>query len=203
MIRFLTHILDIKNLLGMQRTPIPTPLPVYPANQFVMRSDTINTDVTPVFTGSSINLTVTESGVTHTYNFPSIASGTQIHITADPGTDIIWEGALQRIAFNNVPSGISFVALNDTMDQLYDIDDETRTLDLRNGAAFTIFFERTSVLGITELYARADTSQIKNVSVVAINASPDGGVLWIDRTQPYAADVIAAAEAHNWTIYDL
>ena len=202
MIRFLTHILDIKNLLGMQRTPTPTPLPAYPANQFVMRSIVANNTFTPVFTGDLL-VTTTHGGITSTISIPDTSSGTYVIIATDPGTDIILEGALQRIAFNNVPSGISFVALNDTMDQLYDIDDETRTLDLRNGAAFTIFFERTSVLGITELYARADTSQIKNVSVVAINASPDGGVLWIDRTQPYAADVIAAAEAHNWTIYDL
>lgn len=202
MIRFIKKILDIKNILGMQRTPIPTPLPAYPANQFVMRSDVLINDVTPTFTGSQMWLTVTEYGNTHTYYFPQVASGNVLQVATDIGTDAIFEqGNITDMDLS--AADVNFVAVNDTVQNIT-INNNLRTLDLRNAAVLTSVAAYPSFpYGVRELYARATDIIRREISKSFINNSPDGGVLWIDRTQTYAADVIAAAEAHNWTIYDL
>ena len=195
MIRFLTHILDIKNLLGMQRVVPPTP---YPANEIVLRTNGNTVTFTPVFTGS-ITVRYRYNGTNTEVTYGNVWSGQQMSSYSDYGTDFIIIGNVTQIEINS--GDVEFVAINNTVGSIDDLDAQVRTLDLRNATGLSGM--SMHAFGITELYALATTVNNSNLSAMIIYNSPDGGTLWIDQTQAYAATVVSMAEAHNWTIYDL
>lgn len=201
MIRFIKNILDIKNLLGMQRVVPPTPPEPYPANEIVLRTNGNTVTFTPVFTGS-ITVRYTYNGTNTEVTYGNVWSGQQMSSYSDYGTDFIIIGNVTQI---EVGADVEFLSYGNTIDYLYlyVVDSPNlRILDLRNLVSISSY-AISYACNINTIYANATTSEIKDFTVSAINGSPDGGVLWIDRTQTYAADVIAAAQAHNWTIYDL
>ena len=194
-IRFIKNILDIKNILGMQRVPVP--MPAYAANEYVMRTArTDNIDYTPTFTGT---LTVSIPGDSDTY--PSSYSGTELSIfDLSENTDVVLTGHVLVVTFHS-GANVKMLAINDTITSLY-LADNVETLDLRNASSISSY----NVTGdnVSVLYAKADSTINRNISVAVINnSSISHGVVWVDRTQTYAAAVVAAAELRGWTVYDL
>ena len=198
MIRFIKNILDIKNLLGMQRTIPPVPDPAYPANQFVLRSQ-ISGLITfiPIYNGT-LHMQYTQGGVVIETDSPSGNSGTTFAIFNDIGEDLVITGNLEQITING---GVDFVAVNNTVDTIFDVGLDTAVLDMRN--ADNLVGLLPAITNIRTLYAIANNSTQRTLCKQIIDNGIDGGVLWIDRTQAYAMQVIASATAHSWTVNDL
>ena len=196
MIRFVKDILDVKNIIGMQRVQ---PDPAYPAGELVLRSVEHYFYYIPYYTGY-----LTYSGIDQTDHviggsIPDTYSGQADFISSvKPDSDFIFRGDIVQLDLVDSGNNISFVAVNNTLYQL-DIQNDVQTLDLRN--ADNIQSIGTQPFGVTTLYAIANNAMQRGVCTTIINNSPDGGILWIDHTQAYAAAVIAAAISHGWHVY--
>lgn len=197
MLRWLTHILDIKNLLGMQR--IPLPMPIYPPDEFVMRA--LNDDVldfTPNFTGT---LTVRVGEDEDTY--PVGYSGAEISVgPISAGTDVILTGNITSVSLLH-GANVQLLSINDTVD-FVSLADNITVLDLRNGSNVLMYDLSISNVNVRELYANARTIVLKSLSTNVINGSTVAdGIVWVDRNEPDIAQVITAAENKGWTVYEL
>lgn len=191
MIRFITHILDVLNVLGMQRV---VPMPTHPANELVMRAAADgNVDYTATFTG---NLIVQANGETDTY--PDTYSGIQIGVAGvAANTDIVLTGNITKIFFLGM-ANISMLVVNNTTTN-FAVSQNMKILDLRNANLISGFVINSD--NLSQVYAIANTIAQKNISVDMItNSSVSNGILWIDGSQTYAADVIAAAQAKGWMV---
>lgn len=199
MIRFIKNILDIKNLLGMQRRIQPVPDPAYPANELVLRTSGSYLTFAPVFFGT-IDIQSTYGGVTNTTQYTDSLSGTTFGIFADPDTDVIITGNVTDITTDNTAS---FMAVNNTQNG-YVLTNGITKLDLRN-ADDSNFWDGSTVgtISVETLYAKATTPVLYTACRQVINNSPTGGVLWIDQTDAYWVGVVNAAQAQGWTIYNL
>ena len=196
MIRFIKNILDIKNLLGMQRPIQPIPDPAYPANEMVLRTNGNTVTFTPIFTGT-IYYRYTYNGTTSVSPYTDDYSGMAFSNYCDNGTDVVITGNVTQI---DVDNDIEFVALNNTVANL-SIFSSVKTLDLRN--ADSLLGIGYMPFGVETLYVKATILNLQGLARTVINFSPNGGTLWINPNDTYAADVIAAAEAKGWTIYNL
>ena len=192
MSRFVKNILDVKNVLGMERALAP-----YPANELVMRAAANgNVDYTATFTG---DLTVQANSETDTY--PDTYSGVQIGVTdVVANTDIVLTGNITKIFFVG-SANISMLVVNNTT-TYFAVSQNMKILDLRNADLISGYVINTD--NLSQVYAIANTIAQKNISVTMItNSSISNGTLWIDNMQTYAADVITAAIAKGWNVYYL
>ena len=195
MVRFITDILDVKNLLGMQRI---IPEPAYPVNETVMRfsGTTYNFNVVA---GSSFDITRIYNGhpVTLHYTNPGNYTGNM-----DEGTDIIVTGATDI----EPGSGCNFVAFgNDlTAIRISSVWGVLFEMDLRNAGDVHSFYTY-SLNVVYTIYANAQYADLANFtqSVIEHSTMTTNGVLWIDPTEAYAASVITAAQTKGWTVYNL
>ena len=173
-------------------------MPAFPAYQVVMRTMTTGTlDYTPTFTGV---LTVSANGYTETYG--SAYSGTELSMLDLPaGTDVILTGNITMVTFHP-DANVSMLAMSNKIRTISGLSGNISILDLRNLAdAPILLYGETN--NIRELYATSLGSlYLVNVDMIDHSTVTDG-VLWIDRTQAHAADVIAEAEAKGWRVYDL
>lgn len=198
MIRYIKDILDIKNVLGMQR---PQPLPAYPAGQTVFRNNNgLSVSIVPIYTGT-ITFQYSVGGVTQTITHPVSHSGLSIVLlTPDQGTDIVITGDLQQLTFNS--NNVDFIAVGNTLGDL-NIRNNIKILDLRNADALTSYGV-VPYSSVDTLYAIATTSATSAISSGVISSSTvTDGVLWIKSSETYAQDVIAVAKAHGWKVYYL
>lgn len=191
---------DILNILWKNRTPAPVPDPAYPANQIVLRSPTSLFRFTPYYTGNMTYYGTDPMGNPFSGTISDANSGQPKNASVMPGTDFIITGSVTQLDVNGYSANVDFVSVSDILQHL-DINSSTKTLDMRNGAS-------ANGLGyppydINVLYARADTNGNNQACVSAINNSPDGGTLWINTSEAYAADVLIAAQNHGWTVYQL
>lgn len=199
MCKCILNILDIKNLLGMRR-----PIPAYPQDEFVLRAKS-----TPIvisfFIGNSSVLTYTSGGTEITTNYTSGSYGT-ISIPADPGTDIVFGGNINNVNALGINSGdVIYISVERALQVPVVPVSSLKTMDLRNMYAAMYSASIEVVNNISTLYAAANTTDQRDICVTYINYSSvtNGGVLWIDKTQDYANDVIAAAQAKGWRVYGL
>lgn len=193
MLRWLTNILDIKNLLGVQRV---TPDPAYPANETVMR---FNGTTYAFNTSGDFDIITTVGGVQVTTHHSSVGifSGTM-----DEGTDVIVRGSITDldagvncnfIAFANYLTAIRVATSHHTL----------KTIDLRNAGDVHNFYRYTPP-SIPTIYANAQYSDLANFAQGLIDDSTvTDGTLWIDPAQQYASYVITAAQAKGWSVYYL
>lgn len=199
MCKCILNILDIKNLLGMRR-----PIPAYPQDEFVLRANS-----TPIvisfFIGNSSVLIYTSGGTEITTNYTSGFHET-ISIPADPGTDIVFGGNINNVSALGINSGdVIYISVGRILQIPVIPVSSLKTMDLRNmySAMYSAGIEVAN--NIRTLYAAANTTDQRDICVTYINYSSvtNGGVLWIDKTQAYANDVIAAAQAKGWRVYGL
>lgn len=200
MCKCILNILDIKNLLGMRR-----PIPAYPQDEFVFRTNGSQVDLT-FFVGNDTYLTYISGGATITNTYPSSGSAYNQTITADAGTDAAFSGVnANNLIAIGITNGITFMSFNRSLQVPVVPVSSLKTMDLRNmyGAMYNADIEVTN--NIRTLYAVANTTDHRDICVTYINYSTvtNGGVLWIDKTQAYANDVIAAAQAKGWRVYGL
>ena len=198
MIRYIKDILDIKNILGAQ----PTPLPLRPANETVIHA-LANTTITPYFTGT-LTIKRVVNGTESTITRNSSQSGIGWNFPSDRNTDVIITGNLQKIEIAQHHGGTDYQAIADTVEELV-INGAAGVIDLRNANAIqAASISGALTKGTKVLYANATTADAKSACISIINGSNVAySTLWIDRTQPYAQDVIAVAKAHGWRVYYL
>ena len=193
MIRFITDILDVKNLLGMQRTPIP--MPEYPANETVLRFPGNTAEF--ILYGGSYTVSYTYNGTIYTNNY---TGSNTFNLSTDVGTDIIIIGATDV----NVAIGSCTFAVLGSSVTYYADNGTVQTIDIRNVGIFVIGGGVITGSGIKTLYVHATTTNRQSASNTFINRSVNtNGVLWIDPTEAYAASVITTAQTKGWTVYDL
>ena len=199
MCKCILNILDIKNLLGMRR-----PIPAYPQYELVLKAES-----TPInlafFVGSSADLIYISGGAEITTTYPSTGHLTNIFVPADPGTNIVFAGSPNNIGALGIFSGdVSYISVNAALQVPVVAPVSLKTMDLRNmySAMYNASIEVAN--NISTLYAKADTTDHRDICVTYINYSTvTNGVLWIDKTQAHANDVIAAAQAKGWRVYGL
>jgi hypothetical protein len=190
MIRFIKNILDVKNILGMQRA-----LPTYPANELILRAATYGGIVfVPTYNG---DLTVQVAGNTYTYS--NSYSGSHIGVTGvTANTDVRLTGDIHAIGTDT--ADINFLAISNGVQGL-EIDSGIKVIDLRNAndIRYNQFF--WSGDDVDTLYAIANNNNQGRVSKAIIQHSTVAdGTLWINAAQAYAQDVIAAAKSKGWRI---
>ena len=197
MIRYIKDILDIKNILGAQR---PQPLPAYPADQVVIRAHTTTTiQYKPIYTGD-LRVLYTYGGVDREDIVPDTLSGVMAACACDPGTDVVLIGNVTQVTDFN--AYVDFYAASNTITYIR-VYDHIKTLDLRNADLLGSWGFSPSC-AVETLYAIATTSWLSGISQSIISSSSVAdGVLWIDRTQPYADSVITTARAKGWKVYYL
>lgn len=201
--RFVKDIFDVKNIFGMQRTPIPIPIPQYPANETVLQGISDSVRFTPYYSsGLSIQVTKTYNGITSTNTFDDSYSGIGQFIQIDEGTDVIITGSLQRIDCGN---DVELLAVGNTITFIpaAGIGTSTRILDTRNISTATIANPLNANI-VDTIYAIPNTTPARLLCERTLAASSVAvGILFIDRSATFADQVIAAATAKGWQIYDL
>ena len=171
-----------------------TPMPQYPANELILRAAADgNVAFTPTFT----NTLTLKYGLT-TDNYPQTLSDTEISATGvSAGDDVIVTG---NVSFLRLPDGanVSVLVLSDTITEYY-LMQNIEVVDLRNAKSYIsvwLYYDN-----VREIYAIANTTAQKHNSIAIINQSTvTNGTLWINASQLYAADVMAAAMAKGWSV---
>lgn len=191
----LKHILDPKNVLMSDRTP--TPDPQYPTYQTIFRpveESFVHLIFIAYYTG---DLTVTYDG--NTYTFDNSQSGHVNIISGIPAGDVaIFTGALSKFVITQIAD---YVAVGDTLIMINLMS--AGTIDLRNANNNLIGGINTHAQTHT-LYAKATSVSLKDLCLnILTNSTVSDGTLWINPSDTYAADVIAAAEAKGWSVYEL
>lgn len=192
MIRFIKNILDVKNILGMQRA-----LPTYPANELILRAATDGGIMfTPTYNG---DLTVQVAGNTYTYS--NAYSGSYIGVSGvTVNTDVRITGDVRTIGIPENMANINFLAIPNGVWGL-EISEGLKVIDLRNAndIGYNQFFWNGD--DVDTLYAIANNNNQRRVSRDIIqNSTVADGTLWINAAQAYAQDVIAAAKSKGWRI---
>lgn len=199
MCKCILNILDIKNLLGMRR-----PIPAYPQDEFVFKTNGSQVGMT-FFVGNETYLTYISGGTTITNTYPPSGSAYNETITADAGTDAVFSGVnANNLDAIGITDGVTFVSFNRSLQVPVNPVSSLKTMDLRNmyGAIYNAVIEVSN--NISTLYAKAEITDHRDICVTYINYSTvTNGVLWIDKTQAYANDVIIAAQAKGWRVYGL
>ena len=208
MIRFITNILDIKNILGMQRAlppapPAPTPDPELVANINAIRTQDGNPKICMAFSGN-ITIQGIYQGSSFTITLPDGWSGAEIpNIYADPETDVTAQGAITDVIIYNY-YGYNYVAISDTVTAVIFADslaDALYTLDLRNAASLSSL-PSSGALFINRIYALATNENVANsIASLISNSTIANGEVWINNEDAYAAEIVAAAAAKGWTVY--
>ena len=200
MIRFIKDILDIKNLLGMQRVPpVPIPVPQFPSDEIVFRAiSNVNPsfDFTAYYTGyMSIRVEIGGGQWTTYYN----NSGTSVNVNGfNAGSDVIVKGNITRLT---QIQDASFVAISDTLPD-FDFNSTIETLDLRNAVGLINGYYPLGNNSLKELYANGNRLLGFQIGIIQSSGVNDG-ILWIDPNGTYASQIIAAAEAKGWSVYEL
>ena len=202
MIRFVKNILDVKNVLGMDRQPIPDPQ--YPANMTAIRSVANSTFLMLTLTGD-VKVTYIHNGSEIiVYLLRTLWSGVAYRVTADPETDITIEGNVTGITINGTYK-YSFISIGNTIQSIVGVNTSQHltTLDFRNSTALG-GFAAIATAHVKTVYANASTPLLANIMTSVINGSLESDCkLYIDLNDAYAASVIATAESRGWTIYNL
>lgn len=202
MIRFVKNILDVKNVLGMDRQPIPDPQ--YPANMTVIRSVANSTFLMLTLAGD-VKVTYIHNGSeVIVYLLRSLWSGVAYRVTADPETDIKIEGNATGITINGAYK-YSFVSIGNTIQSTVGVNTSQylTTLDFRNSTALG-GFTAIATAHVKTVYANASTPLLANIMTSVINGSLESDCkLYIDPNDAYAASVIATAESRGWEIHNL
>lgn len=198
-IRFIKNILDIKNILGMQRAPVPDP--VHPANQVVIRNAVAgDMKFVPYFTGT---ITVYRPGFAP-MDVPDTQSGIPVYeLDLQADTDIVLTGNIDYIEFES-DANVRMFALNNTIHQLrIPMPESLEVLDLRNAENSMAVYAFDTYYG-REVYVNSENIESAGLGKYVIEHNTiNDGILWIDRTGAYAEETIAMAEAKGWTVYDL
>ena len=197
--RFVLDILDIKNILGMQRTQ---PQPAYDPDLLVLRCTTATAqNVTLYFTGA-ITIYYTYNGVEHQdVRLASDWSGVYMSLNAaDAETDIKIRGNITQAGLDYPGNTIHMLAISNTV-TVCAIRNNVLTLDLRNADLIQGF--GYNPYGIETLYAVASTTDQRNLCTHVLTESPTGGTMFIDDTDTYAAAVKTVAQAQGWNVYSL
>ena len=193
--RFITHILDILNITGIQRV-----VPPFETDIIALRCSTATAQtVYLAFTGSIV-IYYTHNGVEYQdIRLASDWSGVDMSLpTADAETDIKIRGNITQAYFYRPGNTLNMLALNNTVGQ-FSMPDSVKTLDMRNAESVNA----GNGYGVETLYAGAKESPQESICENVINNSPSGGVVWINETEAYASQLRAFAIAHGWTVNNL
>ncbi len=189
----LTDIFDIFDIFGTSNVAPPEPL--HPADELVLRG-VANMVISFICTNQ---IQLKYGGNTYTY-----FAGTYSNVILDneANEDVILRGEVVDI--------LSYTALEYACVSEYLINLQyntyLRTIDCRNaGSDFVAIINNTPGQNNTDtVYAVANTPYQAETIVNQINnSSVSDGILYIDRTQPYADTITDAATAKGWRIYDL
>lgn len=176
------------------------PMPLYPAEELVMRSVAGTLDFKPSFTGT-IDVYYTLNGADMHASYST--SGINVSLILDPNTDVRVIGTVTSVILTN---NLSLLAISNTVTYLTMMYDSFSrgTIDFRNAISLNGFTILGSPVDIAEVYVSANDNFITNSIANLISQSIySDGALWINRNDTYAATVISAAEAKGWTVYDL
>lgn len=204
MIRFIKNILDIKNLLGMQRVVPPTPPTPIGVPQIRLHSWT-DCEFIPTFsTGELIVQYGDGHGNLIEERYDTSYSGTQIIINHDPGSyyiDIV--NTTSRLLIDSIETlnNIDDVVINRNVLNVR-IPQQVERLNFSNSYTLNLTVTPTmSLFNIMVLEAAAWSIEQRDACLAIINNNIGPGTLYISADDPYAADVITAATAQGWEIY--
>lgn len=203
MIRFIKNILDIKNLLGMQRVVPPTPI-VDP--QVYLTPSASNTFIATFTTGELI-VQYLSGGVVIEERYDTSYSGQPITVSPDFnsfGVNIINTDDRLTIDTIEILSGTHAVSIGNNVLNVR-IPESIETLDAENAWLLETITNTDANYGMDSLRAYAETTDQRDayIGVINNNVAPYGLTpsLYIDANETYAADVITAATAQGWYIY--
>ena len=204
MIRFLTHILDIKNLLGMQRTTPPVPIT---DPQIRIHVSGASLMIIPTFTTGELIAQYTNGGELIEERYDTSYSGVSINFNStDAGwwVNIINTEDRDPIDTIIIKNHADSVVVRENVDNVK-ITDGVEVLNIENADNLIgVGAEDVPNFGVYYLFAIAQTAAQRDSCIDVITNNIHSGSaceLYIDNTQPYAADVITAATAQGWTIY--
>lgn len=203
MIRFILNILDIKNILGMQRvSPTPDPQTNF-RDVFLKSSETGAYSITASRIVYQIELDYTDSdGISTTITTISDATfnisvlGDTI-IKLNNGDDNYYWG------IDKMDENTDYVSVSGKLDWIRTESgnaDKLQYIDLRNAENL---IELPIAVNLKTLYAKATTETLRDLCLELLNNSIVRGVLWIAESDTYAQDVVALARTKGWRVYYL
>ena len=201
MIRFITHILDIKNLLGMQRNTPPMPIVC------VCKTSYINScSLRLYFNGDQAEIVYNDYYDAELKTLVATHSPYAIGINPDPDTDITISGDIYQLGvfgMENMIVGNTIQTLN-FLENYGWIECPLISIDLRNADNLHLVSATKPLARLETIYANAKTSGLANISTQLINdAVLATGDVYVDVNEPYASTVITAANNKGWTIHYL
>lgn len=203
MIRWIQNILDIKNILWMDRVP-PIPDPQTMHSRVYLKSsetgqytiivsrvvtywqvDYVDSDGNEqiAFSASNPNLSI------------SVLGGSVINIIN--GNDHAFWGISQmdeRTQYVSVSRRLNYIRTGSGR------ADGLQYIDLRNAEDL---MELPIAANLKTLYAKATTETLRDLCLTLLNNSVSRGVLWISESDTYAQDVVALARTKGWKVYYL
>ena len=189
--RFIKNILDIKNLLGMQRTPA-FPDPLQDPDTLVLMYTISGVYLDIQYAGADINVTVTEYGTESTAAY----TGSYISLYADPDTYTKIYPDVTRV--NGISNHVKYMAINSTITATL-LPADLEILDLRNASALTnVMLGYPS--GLNRLYANCTNSALYNICKNAITNSGVTGTVYIKRGETHTDDLVTDAINQSWEV---
>jgi hypothetical protein len=204
MIRFIKNILDINNLLGMQRVVPPTPPTPILNPQIEMRSVGGTCIFMPTFTSGELIVQYTSGGVLIEEHYDTSYSGTAISVNVDGSYLIKIKNTDSNLTINAIEAiqNINSVEIIDHVESVQ-IPQAVTTLNIQNASELETVIPTESQFGVIALYGRATNTDERDASkeVIDYNVNP-GSIctLLIDSGETYAADVITTAITAGWNV---
>lgn len=176
----------------------PTPDPLQPADEVVLRGNGSVVEFSPMYSGS-VQIIYIYNGIT--YTFAPDHSGQRINIQTDPGTNIILRGS--ELSGIQISSNITYISVSNIITYLSVGSSELEVLDFRNVGSLDLVSGLVNNNSINTIYDRGNDSKAANASVREIElSSVNNGTLWIG-AGTYASEIINAAVSKGWNISNL
>lgn len=189
--RYPTHILDIKNLLGMQRTPV-FPDPLQDPDVLVLMYTISGGYLDIQYAGADINVTETVGGTEST----AVYTGSYIYLYGDADTYTKVFPDVTRV--NGISDEVKYMAINSTITATL-LPADLEILDLRNASALT-----NVMLGypsnLNRLYANCTNAALYAISKNAITNSGATGTVYIKRGETYTDALATDAINQSWEV---
>ena len=196
MIRFVKDILDVKNVLGMERLqPMPTPDAQTAADTIVLRSDAYDTQLNSIAFSGDLTITETQGGIPMVR---VVDDSWDLQLHADIGTDILIQGNM--LVANDFTHDITYISANNTIEDIRILGSPVQILDLRNAYAQHDFY----IQGTTPLqciYARCTNLAVALGFEYYFGITTYTGDIWINPYEEFAYRVMQAAQDAGWNVY--
>lgn len=204
MIRFITDILDVKNLLGMQRAiPIPDPMYPMPANASQLGIKILSAGsfiFTPTSASAYIYADLYRGGIV-VGNYLMNSGAVRTISSLQAGDVLIFTTSLTDLLIQN--NNTESIALNSDLAQLdVSICSGLKCVDFRNATSLLNSVSFSTSGDIQLIYDTANNNATQSaVNWLILNYTP--GVLYIDPDGVYYSSLKTLAIARGWTVYDL